>query len=29
VLGRRQRPYACISLVTLQDSGETRPGDEL
>ena len=29
VLGRRQRPHTRISLVTLHDSGETRPGDEL
>ncbi len=29
VLGRRQRPHTRISLVTLHDSGETRPRDEL
>jgi hypothetical protein len=29
VLGRRQRPHTRISLVTLHDSGETRPGDGL
>jgi len=29
LLGRRQRPHACISLITLQNSGETRPRDEL
>lgn len=29
VLGCRQRPHTRISLVTLHDSGKTRPGDEL